>query len=189
VTDDQRGPWAKYGDGMGWEHPALKPGFRAHLARMEALERAELEREEAERRERADDRIQAWAMRRMTEKTLAGEPFDPNDLRTLVEPVEVLAERVFAQQDAHALRMERRAMIEAGLLADLGPSFGDGMGKPAEEGSVGDATSSAGGGMPAVARSMTRSKITEWRHRLARSAVPCQCVDCVKVRVARARGE
>jgi hypothetical protein len=173
---------------MGWDHPALKPGFRAHLARMEALERAELEREEAERRERADDRIQAWAMRRMTEKTLAGEPFDPNDLRTLVEPIEMLAERVFAQQDAHALRMERRAMIEAGVLHDLGPSFGDGMGKPAEQAKESD-TSSAGVGPPAASRSMVRSKITEWRHRMARSAVPCQCRDCVKVRAARARGE
>jgi hypothetical protein len=115
-------PWASV---EPWDIPGLSPGHRAHLARMEALERVERQRIEDERADRAEIRFQNWVMRRQQEMAFNGEPFDPSDWRTLAQSGEELAERYFAAQDRADERDLKRRMVEAGLLADLGPRYWD----------------------------------------------------------------
>jgi hypothetical protein len=57
--------------------------------------------------------------RRHVEMTLAGQPHDPGDPRSMAESPEQLAERIFKQQDLEAARLERQAMLEAGLTHRL----------------------------------------------------------------------
>jgi hypothetical protein len=112
-------PWAAF----GWGMPGDPPGVTAHLRRMEQLERAEEARRRAELEERRDERLQAWALRRMQEMAWRGEPFDPADWRTLAEPESELLARTWAQLDAEDARLHRRTLIDAGLLHELGPVF------------------------------------------------------------------
>lgn len=175
MSEKVSGPWAAFYDA---EASGLLPGYAAALRRAEAMERAEELRRREEARDRAELRLEAWTMRRMAELSARGIAFDPGDLSTLVESPAELAERVFAHQDAAAARQERRALIEAGVLTELGPMF---AGEATPAGGVGEA--------PEVHSSPTSpaaSRAREFLHRFARAgARTCVCRDCVKVRAER----
>jgi hypothetical protein len=169
---------------MGWSMDGLTPGVEAHLKRMDALERVEAEREAAERAERAQDRLEAWAFSRMMQMSAAGQPYDAGDWSTLLESPDVMAERVFGHQDREAARLERRTLIESGLLADLGPRFaGDEAAQ--SSGPAGTSTVSPGG---ASATSPVAARARWALHRLAKRSDSCMCKSCVRVRSERAKG-
>jgi hypothetical protein len=137
-------PWGFY-EGAHPRLPGVAPGWLAAARRAEALERAREEREADERRARAEDRFDRWQWQRMQEMAWRGQPFDPSDISTLVRTPEQLAAAVFGRQDAEAARAERRALVEAGVLHDLGPRFAGEMPSP-------DVGPSAGSPTPGVAR-------------------------------------
>lgn len=175
-------PWAAFGEGMGWRVPGLKPGELAHLERMEALEAAEQQRIEAERIGRAEERLEAWAMRRMQEKAWAGESFDPSDYSTLAQTPEELAERYFAHQDMLDAADLRRRMIESGLLGSVVPASK--MAAPPESSLPStEAPAESRGSSPAPPRSGPIAKVKELLHR--GGVTPCCCPSCVAVRASR----
>jgi hypothetical protein len=126
------GPWGFFA-GPGDLAGRFDPGALMHASRLER-EAAKAEREEAEERaSRAEARLETWKYWRMQEMVYRGQQFDPNDLSTMVRPIGELADEIFARQDAEAARAERKALIEAGLLADLGPRWvGDELPTPSE---------------------------------------------------------
>lgn len=119
MTDKVEQVWVSHGEPpaqFGWEVPGMLPGHLAQVRRMERLEQLEVEREQAERQARAEDRLERWMWQRAQEMSFRGEPFDLARPETLMRSPEQLADEVFAAQDAEAARTERKALIEAGLL-------------------------------------------------------------------------
>jgi hypothetical protein len=177
-VSDKSEPWARYEPepNMGWDLPGMLPGYAAHLARMEALEAQEQRRLEAEARDRAESRREAWRMRRMTELAFQGIPTDGSDM-SLMESDTAIAERVFAYQDRVAAAEERRALVEAGLLHLLDPIV--------EEVATPVADDAPATGVAHVPEPVHRAR--ELLHRATHRAVPCTCPSCVHVRAERTR--
>jgi hypothetical protein len=119
-------PWGFY-EGAHPQLPGVAPGWLATARRAEALEAARESREADERKARAQDRFDRWQWQRMQEMAWRGQPFDPNDVRTLAYAPGELADRVFAAQDREAARAERKALVEAGVLHLLPARFVDEM--------------------------------------------------------------
>jgi hypothetical protein len=147
------------------------------LARSEAIERAEAEREAAERAARIEERHEAWMWRRMQQMAWRGEPFDPSDPSTLAQPLDEFIAETFAASDREADRLDRAALRDAGLLHSLGPRFAD---EPPS--GAGELVPSA----PATAAASASVARARWAlHRITHRATPCACVDCVAVRAAK----
>jgi hypothetical protein len=155
---------------MGWEHPGMLPGHLAALRRLEARERLEEAERAALAQERADERFQAWAMRRMQEMAFRGQPYNPNDPRTLMQPESEFLAQTWAALDAVDAREYRRALLDAGMLHLLDPPPPAPVdGSPPET----------------AARTGLRAKVREVLHR--GGAVACMCPTCVAVRASRTK--
>jgi hypothetical protein len=105
----------------------MLPGHVAQLQRLEARERAEAERLEAERIDRADARQDALVWEARQRAVWAGLPWDPAKPFEHWPTPDEQAEQVFARQDAQARAEERAAAKAAGLLHLL-PHLLDGPG-------------------------------------------------------------
>lgn len=116
-------PWAHTAGFGDPQLPNVAPGWLAAAQRAEAAERAREQREADEHAARAQDRRDLWLWQRAQQMAFRGEPFDLSRPETLMRSREQLAAEVFARQDAEAARSERRALIEAGVLHDLGPAY------------------------------------------------------------------
>jgi hypothetical protein len=167
------GRWGSWAVGMA-------PGVAARARRLEALERAEQLQRAAEAQERADLRLERWAVQRMREMSFSGEPYDAGDWRTLARSPEQVAERVFAAMAAEDRVREVRQKIEAGELVLL----------DAQEVTSAPATPREDGSPPSpvpvsAARARLLDRITAFAHRTAGGLQPCPCPTCVRVRAAR----
>jgi hypothetical protein len=88
-------PWAHTAGFGDPRPPNIAPGWLAAAQRAEAAERAREQRETDERTARAQDRFDRWQWQRMQEMAWRGQPFDPNDVRTLARTPEQIANEVF----------------------------------------------------------------------------------------------
>jgi hypothetical protein len=117
-------PWAAVD---GWDVPGLLPGDRVHLARIEAAEKAEEARKQAEAQDRADARLERAVWEARQHAAMHGLPFDEARPFVNLPSVYDRADQMFARQDAEARADERAAAREAGLLHLL-PELLDGPG-------------------------------------------------------------
>lgn len=170
-------PWMSCGH--GWADDRLLPSHLAQLRRLDAAERAERRREEAELAERVERRREWMLTRSMEFAHATGEPWDERDPFKFWPSVEAQAEALYAAQDREARRADRIAARDAGLEHLLPATLrlsADQVAAPAAE-------SSSSSAPPPAARSRTLDKVRELLHR--GGAVKCACPSCVSVRAQR----
>jgi hypothetical protein len=114
-------PWGFYRGAD--ELVRFAPGVVAAMRNEDRREQAREQQARAEARDLTDERRERWALSRMQRLAFEGKPFDPGDWRTLVEPEEALIARTWASIDAEDARMERRVLVDAGMLHLLGPEY------------------------------------------------------------------
>jgi hypothetical protein len=103
------------------------------IARQEAAIAAEERRRAEERAERIEQRQDAMIAEAMRRAWAAGEPFDPQYPWKHWATVQERINEAFDAQDRAAEREERRMLVEAGLLHELGPSFAEPVGASTPE--------------------------------------------------------
>jgi hypothetical protein len=176
LTDEKiTGPWAALYDA---EDARLPRAWRMQIARQEAAIAAEERRRAEERAERIEQRQDAMIAEAMRRAWAAGEPFDPQYPWKHWATVQERINEAFDAQDRAAEREERRMLVEAGLLHELGPSFAEPVGASTPE------AASAAPPPASAARSSVRSKIRAFFARprsrtIQRStAGRCTCLSC-----------
>jgi hypothetical protein len=179
MSDDERPrAWATFGEPVS---PGPRTALYLHaLDRWEAQRAAQEAREREERRERHEEYLERFLMHEWHVAVLEGRPgIDFGNPSSFVTSVESRISRAEDMQDAEARAVERKVMLDAGLVHLLEPTHA----ADTASRSAGDAGGAVVGGPaapPAVGRARVRARaraaLARMTHKATRSG--CRCAAC-----------